>query len=368
MPLLQRKLKTKTAWIVRISYSFPGCKEKQLWKTLKTTKRPSRALVAQTEAELWARVEEMRHEKPKPTRKPQAIVQHTGPAGVLVKEYLVYRQPLVSLNYYKQMHVVLQATAEFMGDCRIGEWTLQRIREFLAQGRTKIGWAKDRKKPWTERTYNIYRVHIIRFLAWCVAEGKLAENPARDIVKLREQTNPPRIHDREEIERILEACRTYDETRSQKGPYLEFSVRLALATGMRVGEMIAADWSWISFERHIITIPAEATKGKSGRVVPISSDLEARLLETPKRRRRGKLIPGLRSNDDRGLQKALEQAGLPHCGWHRFRHDFVSYCLMAGIDPRLVQDYAGHDSLQTTMRYARVTEKHREEGRERLPF
>ena len=58
------------------------------------------------------------------------------------------------------------------------------------------------------------------------------------------------------------------------------------------------------------------------------------------------------------LELASEQAGLKKCVRpHMLRHSYGTHLLDAGVDVRVIQVMLGHKSLQTTMRYVRVSTK-----------
>ena len=59
----------------------------------------------------------------------------------------------------------------------------------------------------------------------------------------------------------------------------------------------------------------------------------------------------------------LEKAGISHRGYtlHSLRHTFASELLNAGMRLECVQPLLGHSSIEMTRRYARLTDKTREE-------
>jgi site-specific recombinase XerD len=63
------------------------------------------------------------------------------------------------------------------------------------------------------------------------------------------------------------------------------------------------------------------------------------------------------------FRKYLAKAGLSHQGYtlHCLRHTFASELLNAGMRLECVQQLLGHSSIEMTRRYARLTDKTREE-------
>ena len=53
-------------------------------------------------------------------------------------------------------------------------------------------------------------------------------------------------------------------------------------------------------------------------------------------------------------------------GWHCLRHRFVSACASRGVDPRLVQSWAGHMSPEMSKRYAHLYPSTQQEAMAKL--
>lgn len=172
------------------------------------------------------------------------------------------------------------------------------------------------------------------------------------------------------------------------------SVRTALTLiyhcGLRVGEAVALQVSDILSARGVIHI--RGAKGRKERHVPIAPEMIQRLREYWRLHRHPRWIfpsPGRNWRFDsrqlnarlRGSRGSLvgerRPAGLPDgpCpGWdshrslrvHTLRHCFATHLLEAGVSLRLISEYLGHKSLDTTAIYLHLTAPNEERAREAL--
>jgi integrase len=208
-----------------------------------------------------------------------------------------------------------------------------------------------------------------RVLSLAVRRGYLAENPLRRLgpeeLPKGKAKDEPRILDREQIGRLLAAA-----------PVL---YRPALTTkvfaGLRVMELLGLSWSCIDFDRGVISVRRQLTRG--------SKDSPAKLVDLKTRgaRRDVVLLPDLavvlrdhrrdalrrglaRAQDfvfttregtalnyrnlaQRGLTKAADRAGLnvdgqPKLTLHDLRHTFGSHLVRQGADVVTVSRQMGH--------------------------
>jgi integrase/recombinase XerD len=147
-------------------------------------------------------------------------------------------------------------------------------------------------------------------------------------------------------------------------------VLLLLRTGMRIGELLSTMINDLNLrERKILIYQAEKTQ--IGRVVYFSDDareaLGAWLAERDPHK--SQLFYG-RGRDSLGYTAArvmflkhLQKAGLAEKGYslHCLRHTFASELLNAGMRLECLQQLLGHAKLEMTRRYARLTDRTREE-------
>ena len=147
-------------------------------------------------------------------------------------------------------------------------------------------------------------------------------------------------------------------------------ILMLLRTGMRIGELLALRMEDIDLREQKVFI-YEAKKTGVGRVVYFSADAKDALLAWLKEKdpREDVLFYG-RANlcltyaaARLVFVKCLKKAGLLNKGYtlHCLRHTFASELLNAGMRLECLQPLLGHTSVEVTRRYARLTDKTREE-------
>jgi len=158
---------------------------------------------------------------------------------------------------------------------------------------------------------------------------------------------------------------------------------LALATGLRIGEIVALTWNDIDFEKrqltvnktasytrdrgvqglkYSVTIGSPKTKS-SNRVVPLLPEIVERLKAHRKLqevfvgntiwvfchmngREKGK-VP-LPNSAGRAMKQIAKEAGIEGISPHCLRHTFATRGLENGIELRVMQELLGHSNLSMT--------------------
>ncbi len=148
-------------------------------------------------------------------------------------------------------------------------------------------------------------------------------------------------------------------------------ILLLLRTGMRIGELLAVQISDISLaERKIMIYLGE--KNFQGRSVYYSKDAEHALKKWLKIRpgHSNSLFPGRSIGESisyvtawGNMRDILARAGLSEKGYslHSLRHTFATDMLNAGMRLEVLQQLLGHQDIEITMRYARITDLTREQ-------
>ena len=140
--------------------------------------------------------------------------------------------------------------------------------------------------------------------------------------------------------------------------HLEPVVLLALATGMRRGEILSLRTE--DLKSGTVTVRGASSKSQQSRAIPLNADAQRVLTEWGAK---GEWVfPGDDSETAlttikkswAGLRKA---AGLPSVRFHDLRHTFATRLLQRGADIRTVSSLLGHHDIGTTARYLHATDE-----------
>ncbi|MGY3233352.1 integrase [Bradyrhizobium sp. USDA 4448] len=178
-------------------------------------------------------------------------------------------------------------------------------------------------------------------------------NPAKKLKMFRQGVRE-RFLSEEEIGKAADAI-AKAEADGTIGPHAAAGLRLALFTGARSGEITAAKWSHVDWQRKLIRLPD--SKLNEGRTIHLSEAALAVLRELP---RAGTFIVAGRYKDEplqnlsRAWIIAREYGGLQDVRLHDLRHSFASLAVGRGISLYIVGKLLGHKVPATTQRYAHL--------------
>ena len=136
-------------------------------------------------------------------------------------------------------------------------------------------------------------------------------------------------------------------------------MRLALLTGARRGELLAAKWVDFDLAAGVWVKPASTTKQKSLHRVALS-DVAVRLLLEMRRHSPDEawVFPARRGGHRVTLREPWDAiraaAGIPDVRLHDLRHTFASISASSGASLPLIGAMLGHASPATTHRYAHL--------------
>jgi integrase len=151
----------------------------------------------------------------------------------------------------------------------------------------------------------------------------------------------------DEEHRLLTQCR------AARNPWLAHFVSLAVATGMRRGELLSLQWANVDLEKRTAFLPI--TKNGEARRVPLSSQALAIFQGLPSScngRVFGNLtVGGLKKS----FKRAVRRAHIEDLRLHDLRHEATSRFFEKGLNMMEVAFVTGHKTLQMLKRYTHLS-------------
>ncbi len=182
------------------------------------------------------------------------------------------------------------------------------------------------------------------------------------LLKIKRLTTPPTVLSIDEVRRILKTART---------PQAKAFLTTVYSCGLRLSEALNLEVRDIDRER--MTLHVRNGKGARSRYIPLPKSTYNVLREYWKTHRNERLIfpalgrrhngghtavqPMARSSVQGVMRRILKElpAIKKHATLHTLRHSYATHLIEAGVNLRIVQQYLGHASLETTMIYLHVT-------------
>jgi integrase len=213
---------------------------------------------------------------------------------------------------------------------------------------------------------NHYKTAVKMFLKWARRSGRMESDSLAGLTGYNAKED--RRHDRrtislEELQRLIEAARTGPAWRGMTWSCRAICYRLAVATGLRYGEIQSItpeSFDWAT-DPATVTVEAGYTKNGDPATLPLPADLANDL-----RRHVAGAIPGepvFALTDDRGstmLRVDLERAGVPYLDasglvfdFHSLRCQTATLLDAVGVTPRVAQRIMRHSTPGLADRYTK---------------
>lgn len=306
------------------------------------------------------------------------------------------------LRAKKEMSLVLRQNG--MYDPSIGKMLLVDYIAESAKGKSKrysihklLEWIKklspnvrfeDLNAAWLERfqkdllaqtglsaqTCEHYCASLRRQFKLALRDKLLIEDPGAGVPHIKVDQKQKPYLETWEIEKLMATPITGQK--SGIGPVIRVAWFFAVATGLRISDIKTLKWSDIDIKNQSVC----KVQAKTGKLVLIPIKAEAwRLIynpeinDAPEFDRESFVFPRLAAvnnaeNTNVYLRRWGKDAGLTKAiGWHIARHTNATQLLESGADIYTVKELLGHTKIETTMKYAQVTNRARKAAIDALP-
>lgn len=225
--------------------------------------------------------------------------------------------------------------------CDISRYDVDMYRTAIAQSLSKA--TSNRHLALLSRMFNLA-------ISW---ERGIEKNPCAGLTKLKESSDVGRALKPDEINRLEMALRAADNVLGAK------ALLLLMYSGLRHAEVLTLPWSAVDLAEG--TIYLSHTKSGRARLVtlnPVAIDLLKGI------ERKGSspwVFPGKdpkkpMNNIKKVWARALSAAKVKPARIHDLRHSFASAAARAGVSLYAIQRMLGHQTSQTTLRYASLAD------------
>lgn len=214
-----------------------------------------------------------------------------------------------------------------------------------------------------------------RILQYGVTMQVIQHNPARDVIIPRKQQNKEhkvKFFSNQELKQFLDYLEDLDQS-SYENFFDYVLYKTLLASGCRIGEALALEWSDIDLKKGTINISktlnryqeTNTPKSKAGlREIDIDKATVSLLKQYKKRqqvqswqlgRSEGIVFTPFTTKYAyacllrKRLQSHFKAAGVPDISFHGFRHTHATIMLYAGIEAKDLQYRLGHSNISMTL-------------------
>ena len=194
-------------------------------------------------------------------------------------------------------------------------------------------------------------------------------NPCEGIVSHPERKRR-RYLSSDELGRLRAALADWEQLSGRGSLRWRFAqlVRLLLLTGARLRNIMEARWDWVDWDRAVLVVPPEHHKTGDETQDDLTVHLNQRAVEILLELRRCQnqpspwVIAGAKDGKPLvGYRKfwlsLLSEAKIVNLRIHDLRHSFASFTLSTGHGLGVVGQLLGHQSTQTTARYAHLIDE-----------
>lgn len=267
----------------------------------------------------------------------------------LIDKYLAVASPRKAPDSQRRDRSVLAAFTMRWGSLRLCELSAESIEESLAFRVTQVTYGTASKELGILKA----AYHAARRWGW------ISSTPFVGIKLNQEGEGRIRWLTYEEERLILSRC----------PPWLRDLVIVGLDTGLRPGNLVGLQRSWVHHDHTVLIVPHSCTKTRRAPItIPLTTrahDIIVRWLEASPPREGLVSHEGLPLTCGRvnnALRRLTRRMGLNDVCLYVLRHTFVTRLVQAGRPLPEVAVLAGHRSIVTTMRYVHVAPQYLRDG------
>lgn len=302
------------------------------------------------------------------------------------KEWLMdwltnYEKPSTKIRTYEQYEkVVYKRLIPNLGEYELDELTPLIVQKYIAElqqsgnMKTGRGLAANSINPIISVIHkSLSAAHLLGF----------ADTYEMDKLQRPKSEEKPVICFTSDQQKKLEQAVLQDRREKMRGIILD------LYTGLRIGELLALEWTDIDFQHGTLTVSKSChdstdSEGKyiritgspkttnSRRVIPIPKQLIP-MLKAMKKNSRGPYVimdgdkvPSVRAYQ-RSFQLLQKKIGIPYHNFHALRHTFATRALECGMDVKSLSEILGHKNANVTLnRYVHSLLEHKKSMMDKL--
>jgi integrase len=200
---------------------------------------------------------------------------------------------------------------------------------------------------------------VSKLMSWCERHGyrPTGSNPAKAVERY-EETPRERFLSDPELSRLGDVLAEMEA--KGDSPFVIALVRLLIATGARLSEILTLRWEWVDLQRSMIVLPRSKTSKRHGaKQIHLSASAVNVLATLPRMEGNPYVIVGRREgaglvNAEKPWRRIRALAGIDDCRLHDLRHSFASVLAAKGASLLVIGRLLGHSQASTTAKYAHL--------------
>lgn len=230
-----------------------------------------------------------------------------------------------------------------------------RIREITSQDIAKFHQRLQEVKYNANRALGLLKAMFGKAEQWGLIGPN--SNPASSIKPFRENKRQ-RYLSPEEFKRLFDTLDQLEHL-GVVGTYPAAAIRLLALTGCRLSEILHLKWSDVDIDRRRILLQHHKTDHKGEKAIALNSNVVQILQDLPRQKDNPYVIGGRDEgthlvNLQKPWKRLREQADLRDVRIHDLRHSFASVAASSGVSLPMIGALLGHNSPQSTARYAHL--------------